>query len=140
MLLPAKVMKGVVKAAMEGAMLHTQRTATADAERRRRSLLSSKAPFRHTMTKSPTVGASLVHPPASWGNSAFCTKANNGQLPRDTLNLERLKTESPGTVPYFVTLSDGSGLRPCDSLYEMLDDCLASGTHLPMHPTYLAPE
>lgn len=48
-LLPAKVMKNVVKVAMEGAVLHRRRTATADAERRRRSLLSSRAQFRHTM-------------------------------------------------------------------------------------------
>eukprot|EP00903_Cladosiphon_okamuranus_P014760 g13677.t1 len=52
-LLPAKFMKGVVKAATEGAMLHTQRTATAEAERRRRLLLSSKAQFRQTMAKTP---------------------------------------------------------------------------------------
>lgn len=47
-LLPAKVMDGVVKAAMERAMLHSRRTATADAERQRRSLLLSRAQFRHT--------------------------------------------------------------------------------------------
>ncbi|CAM9253696.1 unnamed protein product, partial [Ectocarpus sp. 4 AP-2014] len=47
-LLPAKLMNGVIKAAMEGAMLHTRRTATADAEKRRRSLLASRAQFRHT--------------------------------------------------------------------------------------------
>ncbi len=58
-LLPAKIMKGVVKVAMEGAMLHTQRIATAEAERRRRSLLSSRAQFRHTMTKPRRVGASF---------------------------------------------------------------------------------
>ena len=51
-LLPAKVMDGVVKEAMERAMLHTRRTATADAERQRRSLLLSRAQFRHTRTQS----------------------------------------------------------------------------------------
>lgn len=53
--MPAKIMKGVVKAAMEGAMLHSQRTATAEAERRRRSLLSSRAQFRYNITQSPKV-------------------------------------------------------------------------------------
>lgn len=55
-LLPAKIMKGVVKAAMEGALLHAQRTATAEAERRRRSLLSTRAEFRHTINRPPKVG------------------------------------------------------------------------------------
>lgn len=58
-LLPAKVVKNVVKVAMEGAMLHRRRTATADAERRRRSLLSSRAQFRHTMHNTREVRQAL---------------------------------------------------------------------------------
>ncbi|CAN0155658.1 unnamed protein product [Scytosiphon promiscuus] len=57
-LLPAKVVKNVVKVAMDGAVLHRRRTATADAERRRRSLLSSRAQFRHTMHYPRKVGES----------------------------------------------------------------------------------
>lgn len=72
-LLPAKIMKGVVKAAMEGAMLHTRRTATAEAERRRRSLLLSKAQFRHTTASSPKVGVSLVHSPVTGLGLTLCT-------------------------------------------------------------------
>lgn len=59
MLLPAKVVSVVVRAAMEGAVLHARRTATAMAERRRRSLLSSRAQFRHNMEKNPKVGVLL---------------------------------------------------------------------------------
>lgn len=54
-LLPAKIMDAVVKVAMDGAVLHRRRTATAEAERRRRSLLSSRAQFRHTRSEQAKV-------------------------------------------------------------------------------------
>lgn len=61
MLLPAKVMDGVVKVAMEKALLHTRRTKTAEAERRRRSLLSSRAEFRHTRSGQPSKEVRILH-------------------------------------------------------------------------------
>lgn len=47
-MMPAKVMEFVLKTAVDRAVLHLRRTATAEAERQRHKLASSKAEFRHT--------------------------------------------------------------------------------------------
>lgn len=54
-LLPARVVDVVVKKAMHLAILHMKREATAQAERRRRSLLATRAEYRHIRTSAPKV-------------------------------------------------------------------------------------
>lgn len=58
-LLPARVVDIVVKEAMKLALLHIKRQATAQAERRRRSLLATRAEYRHIRTSVAKVSGVL---------------------------------------------------------------------------------
>lgn len=65
-LLPARLMDTVAKAAIYRGVCHMRKTKTAQAERRRRSLMSTKAKFNHNRTVQQKVpDATRIHSVAS---------------------------------------------------------------------------
>ncbi|CAM9333209.1 unnamed protein product [Ectocarpus fasciculatus] len=155
-LLPAKLMNGVIKSAMEGAMLHTRRTATADAEKRRRLLLSSRAQFRHTTQKTsqgdmkhkdgdglddeteagPAVAGKTfdsAETPDSWRNT---TTQERDSIVGHKLNEVLRVLYSTSTEEARVTMraiylsSQGIGAAGAQQLAPALKDCVIVALHL----------